>query len=173
MILSFVLLSQILQFTPQNQLEPINPKDVLTVCEVLTDLQKYRGKIIQIRGRWLGTSLDGRDCAPLRTGDYMWESGIAIAMPSWLILEKEGTPATWSLDQRAYDRAERELRLQATRYNRDIIVTFIGRLDAREEGLVTFRGGDEKLHGLGYGHLGVYPAQLVIVTVKDIVAVPK
>lgn len=169
-LILFIHIALLLQLTSPEQVVPINPVKPVTVCEVLGDLQKYRGKIIQIRGRWLGTSLDGHECKPLRTGDYGWESGIAIAEPDWPILE---TPATWTLDRKALDRAEQEMRLQAIRYNKHVIVTFIGRLDAREEGLQTFRGGDGNLHGLGYGHLGVYPAQLVIATVRDIVPVPK
>ena len=64
----------------------------------------------------------------------------------------------WKLDQRAYDQATRELWQKKT-----VSATFIGRLDARSEGLQTSRGV-----GNGYGQLGRFPAQLVIVTVKDV-----
>src|ERR1041385_303409 len=155
-----VLLIQIIQLlhlSEPAQLVPINVKP-LTVCEILADLAKYRGNVIQVRDEWLGTSLYGRDCAPPQTGDYVWEPAIWLIEPGSLILEKEGTPASWKLDQRAYDQATRALWQKKTGS-----ATVIGRLDARSEGLQTSRGV-----GNGYGQLGRFPAQLVIVTVKDV-----
>ena len=149
---------QLLQLSEPKQMLPINTKP-LTVCDILADLQKYRGSIIQVRDEWLGTDLHGRNCAPPRTGDYVWEPAIWLLDPTSPILEKEGTPATWKVDQIAYDQAIRQLR----RY-RTVTATFIGRLDVRAEGLQTARGV-----GNGYGHLNRFPAQLVIATVRDVV----
>ena len=148
---------------------PINPRKPLSVCEVLASLPMYRGKLIEIRGRWLGTSIDGQTCPPLRTGDYVWESAISVEMPSSPLLKLEERPATWKLDQAAYDRAERALWTQGNQQHRGVIVTFVGRLDAREEGLQTLRRPEGNLQPNGYGAAGVYPAQLVIATVKDVV----
>ena len=76
MVLGFLLFLRIiyiLQILLPTEITPINPTQPLTVCDVLKDLQEYRGKIVQIRGRWNGPILEGRACAPLKTGDYEWE----------------------------------------------------------------------------------------------------
>ena len=170
MVLGFLLFLRIiyiLQILLPTEITPINPTQPLTVCDVLKDLQEYRGKIVQIRGRWNGPILEGRACAPLKTGDYEWPSGVAIQFPSSRTLERE-EPVAWALDQEAYNQIERE-RLQALEHTTEILATFIGRLDAREEGLQILRRPDGDVITNGYGHLGVYPAQLVIATVKDLV----
>ena len=166
--LLFFQLIHIMQLSLANEIRPINPAQPLTVCEVLEDLQKYRGKIIQVRGRWNGPILEGRACAPLKTGEYVWPSGVAIELPS----RAREEPATWTLDQEAYNQAYRKY-LQAIEHTTEILVTFIGRLDAREEGLEIFRHPDGDVITNGYGHVGAYPAQLVIATVKDVVPEPQ
>ena len=174
MLLTLFLLLQLnglIQVRTTAQVVPINPDAPLTVCQILADLPRYQSKIVQVRGKWLGTSLDGHDCQPLRTGEYVWEMGIAIAEPDSPILELEGERVTWTLDRRAVDRAAQQMETQRNRYGRYVMGTFIGRLDTREEGLATYRTDDGKLHGLGFGHLNRYPARLVIATVKDIVPV--
>ncbi len=167
MILGIFLfhIMQLLQLQSPSQVVPINLQKPLTVCEVLADLPKYRGSVIQVRDEWLGTNLYGRDCAPPRTGPYVWEPAIWLIEPTSPILEKQGTPVPWSLDQRAYDQAVRELRIRG---NQAVIATFVGRLESRAEGLQTARGGGDNLVGNGYGHLARFPAQLVIATVKDV-----
>ena len=85
MVLGFSLFLQIihvLQISLPTEITPINPTQPATVCDVLDYLQRYRGKIIQIRGRWKGSILEGRACAPLKTGDYVWPSAVAIVFPS-------------------------------------------------------------------------------------------
>ena len=167
--LLFFQLIHILQLSLPNEIRLINPAQPLTVCEVLEDLQKYRGKIIQVRGRWNGPELEGRACAPLKTGEYVWPSGVVIELPSWAREE----PATWTLDQEAYNQAYRKY-LQAIEHTTEVLVTFTGRLDAREEGLqIIFRHPDGDVITNGYGSNNAYPAQLVIVTVKDVVPEPR
>ena len=63
---------------------------------------------VQIR-EWLGTNLYGRIAWHPERGIMFWEPAIWLLEPTSPILEKEGTPATWRLDQKAYDQAIREL----------------------------------------------------------------
>jgi hypothetical protein len=121
-----VLLIQIIQLlhlSEPAQVVPINVKP-LTVCEILADLAKYRGNVIQVRDEWLGTNLYGRDCAPPQTGDYVWEPAIWLIEPASPILEKEGTPASWKLDQRESLRSGYSRTVAEEDCERDIHRTF-------------------------------------------------
>src|SRR5437867_4356539 len=74
-----------LQFVPINQ-TPLN------VCEVLQNLDRYRGQLVQIRagfGPW--GDLHG-NCPPLRTGDHTWVNGIWLALPTG-----EHGPVAWDV----------------------------------------------------------------------------
>jgi hypothetical protein len=146
------------------QLEPIN-RQPLSVCEVLQDLKTYRGQIIQIRGRWTGDSLEGDCPTSLKTGDYEWPSAVVLTQPNSSIVESE-EPAKWKADMPAYRRALRELE---RRSQDSVVATFVGRLDARDR-LEVLTNNVPQPVPVGYGHLGTYPARLVIITVKEVVA---
>ena len=60
----------------------------LSFCEVLHNLGKYRGKVIEVRGVFDGDLIG--DCVPLKTLQYDWFNGIYLDFPS----NMDGTPPT-------------------------------------------------------------------------------
>jgi hypothetical protein len=158
------------------QIVPINPSSPLTVCQVLENREHYRGKFIEIRGRFFGNSLRG-DCPPINTATLTWDSAVDLALPSSLTLAR---PATWDVPYDWYEgivsNAARLLQPTSEtghttapvaveepiypNYYPAVSATILGRLETR----------DIEVNGarVGYGHLGFLPAQLIIVDVKDL-----
>jgi len=136
----------------------MSPDKPLTVCQVLADLQKYRGKVIQIRDQWNGTDIYGRGCAAPKTGEFVWEPAI------WL---------KWSTDEDSRN-AGSKMKAAIAKKPRYVVATFVGRLEAGEEGLQTGQGGTPDIVvGNGYGRLARYPARLVVTRMKDVAAEKK
>jgi len=144
-------------FAQRQDLVPINPGQPLTVCEVLQDLSSYRGKNIEIRGVWAGAYLID-DCAQLKTGGHIWPNAILTVEPDDV---RTQDPVSWRMDANAYRRAVRTMNRSTVR------ATFVGRLDARARLFVVTEGVPEPVPG-GFGHLGQFPARLVIGTIKDV-----
>jgi hypothetical protein len=153
---------------PQNV--AINAGKPLALCDVLQNLASYSGKIIEIRGDWPGNALEGEDCR-VRTGTYVWHSGILLAFPKDLAVEND-KPANWSFDTSVWDRSLAILHLLKKQFGGDVRVraTFIGRLDTYGETLQIVTHANGYIVPLGYGHLNAYPARLVLVDVKDVAA---
>ena len=137
----------------------------LTVCEVLQDLGKYRGRIIEVRGEFNGGHLRG-NCLPLTTGGHTWFNGIEIDFPKNPSVEGE-EPTQWTFDVKVIsEAAERAAALQrASGPEATVMATVAGRLDVPDPLMVQTEKG---LAPNGYGHLNVYPARLIIVRIKDI-----
>ena len=165
----FMFATTVLFFEVQ-AIVPVNPGHPLTVCEVLEDLAAYRGKIIEVRGEWQGGYLIDR-CPPLRTGNHTWPNAILTVQPDDFMVRIQ-EPVNWRMDADAYNRADRDF-IRAARSKEESVVkaTFIGRLDARESLFLVTEGVPRPIPG-GFGHLGVFPARLVINTVKDLVVSP-
>ena len=134
-----------------------------TVCEALSNLSLYNGKMIALVGRismsnegqWLG-----EECAShLTTGDYAW--------PNLVWLEHDPSSETaqqadFTIDEGAL-RAKFESVLRSTklRNQHDHWALVYGRLETRER-LETVLSKDGKTkHGYGFGHLAGAPAQIV------------
>jgi len=146
----------------------------LTVCEVFQDLQANSGRMIEVRGELLTGrrtfALRQKDCpTKLRTGDLEWPTAIDLAAAGSIQLD---SPAAFSLDEKAVAAMDKLLcflhESTASELGVGITATFVGELRTRE----VYRAKsapDGTPYGGGFGHLGVYPAQLVYRTVKDIV----
>jgi len=141
----------------------------LDVCEVLQSLSRYRGRMITVRGEFVGNAIDGPACAVLKTGDHEWHKSILIDIPheSYGFIDP---PAEWKIDLKQWDSAVKKWQALRKRWGSatPIFATIVGRLDTRNELLGVPALPDTKLVPWGYGHLGMYPARLVLLEIKDI-----
>jgi hypothetical protein len=145
----------------------------LTVCEVLSKLDKYRGKEVGIRGVLMGgrhgSALYDRNqaeapCPEVLKQQRTWPSAVYLVWPNQKTVD--GGPRRFEPELEAIEKNMADARKQV-RENRDqlIVATFFGEVRARRR-IAIFPREDWYL-GNGYGQGGQYPAQLVIRTVTD------
>lgn len=138
---------------------PVNGDKPLDVCTVLKNIQTYRGEIISIRGRWDGDDIQG-DCGITSREDNRF--GIPYSENAIVWVHPYGTnwddQPEWSEDRVVVEALTKKYD-QLMRQGHNVLATFVGRLEARR---TDFRSG--------YGHMGAYRAQLVLVTIKDVVS---
>ena len=138
----------------------------IAVCELLKHVGSYRGKRIVVRGiYWFGLR---QSCAEaFVTRDHRWPSAIN------LVDSDSHTPndgqIPFKTDRRSWDELD-QLVLGEGRAGRreEIWVTIAGEVRAPQE----YVRKDGSLAG-GYGHLGVFPVELVVERVSDISVVPR
>jgi hypothetical protein len=140
------------------------------VCELLTELQRYRDKIVTIRGELVttdeGVYLDEKCPKPLVTSGFVWTNpiGVWLTQPGSNDVENRTSPAP-ETDVRPT--ADDLLKKYVTDSSVRIWVTVTGRLETREKFLMVLRG-DGKTVPFGYGHMNACPAQLVCYQMKDV-----
>jgi hypothetical protein len=141
-------------------------KKPIAVCQVLQNLQYYRGKVVKVRGNWNGIALSD-DCNNLTAGNYKWENAIYLtpitgSKPAMKDLE-------FTIDMSKVYKAINELeRLQPGPVN----ATILGKLDAKEK-LEIFTQGAYQRIPLGFGPGGIYPAQIMLMEIIDIIGQPQ
>ena len=124
----------------------------LSMCDLSKDFSAYRDKHVTVRGVYY---YGLRQTCPQKCADGPW--------PSFVNLAGEG--ANWE----AVDRVQRTVEVQAKRGKRfEIWVTAVGQLktQAKQSRL----GPCDKIGSgyFGYGHLGAFPAELVVESFSDI-----
>ena len=126
---------------------------VMSVCDVSRDFPGFRDKGLTVRGVYY---YGLRQECPQKCKGGLW--------PSFINLEG-GTDATWA----ALAKAEREVETEAKRTGKrfEIWVTVVGRFQTRAK-RSPLGPCDRKTWGPGYGHLGVFPAQIVVESIRDI-----
>ena len=126
---------------------------LLSVCDLSKDYGPYRDKLIAVRG----VSYYGlRQTCQQTCANGPW--------PSFLDLVG-GDNATWD----ALVKAEQTVEIEAKKGKRfEVWVTAVGRLKTRAR--LSPLGPCDKIGSryLGFGHLGVYPARLVVNYLSDI-----
>jgi len=129
--------------------------------------------MITVRGEFVGDRIDGPTCPTLKTGDHEWHKSILIAIPD----ESDpriDPPAGWKIDLKNWDKAVKEWQALRKRWgaSRPVFATIVGRLDIRNEQLGLPERvpalPDSKLIPWGYGHLGLHPAQIVLLDISDV-----
>ncbi|MBN9658996.1 MAG: hypothetical protein J0H49_12505 [Acidobacteria bacterium] len=144
--------------------EPSQSSKPLSVCEVLADLQSYRGKVISVRGQLLrgeeGSYLTSDKCArPLETNGYTWKNPIPLSL----------LPGSADI---AVSAQSRERLIQASaNTDKAVWVTYAGRLETRTSFEMVHRG-DGQVVPYGYGHLNACPAELIFTEIRDVVFGP-
>ena len=133
-----------------------------TVCEVINSLPCYRGKVITIRGvvyyggthGWtLGDISDDEVC--VKWGKEKWPSGINLV---WASFETDSVRKSWALIEK----------LSNHKPDLTFAATVTGELRARWW-TTLYRNKKEKwFYGNGYGHLGQFPAELIVSNITDL-----
>ena len=148
----------------------------LTVCEVLNDIDDYRGKIIAVRGivfsSYHGSGLadyERRECPGLSKAGKQWPSSIYL---TWHDATPEDGSRGFVPDAKNIEQTLSEVNsaIEKSRsqgeHSLTYIATFIGELRSRRDILIKKRESGAYA-GNGYGQLGRYPAHLVIKSVGD------
>jgi hypothetical protein len=131
----------------------------VTVCEVLKNLGRYRGKKVTIGGvYWYGLRQPCVD--PFVTGEKVWPSAVDLASSQIVAGTQDAVP--FRTDQLSWDKMETLVQQEAEAGRREEVwVTAIGVLRAlqtRKDGQVVG----------AYGDLGTFPAQLIIERVVNV-----
>jgi hypothetical protein len=136
-------------------------RPLMTICELLKNPSTYRGKLVTVTGiYWYGLREPCRE--PLVTGNRTWPTVIDFAHSD--ILGASGEAIAFATDSKSWDHLQLFVRQEARAGRREEIwVTVVGMFRAPE----SYVNKDGQVFG-GYGHLGGYPAQLVLKTVLDI-----
>jgi hypothetical protein len=156
-----MILLSALNTLPQNG-ELAHFEAPLTVCQVLQDLDLYRGKTIAVRGNWDSIYLEDSCKMKLKTGDYTWLNALYVRPTKRM--NNTGVEV-WTIDRNAYDKAISE----SLRIPGPVTATIIGQLEAKENLEVFTEGGYPRIP-LGFGPHAIFPAEIIITEIKDIVA---
>ncbi len=133
----------------------------VSVCDVIKDPTAYRGRMVAVTGvYWYGLR---QACAePLVTAGHTWPSALEFVDSSEA--GQTGEPVSFQTDLRSWDDLNKTVIREAKAGRRGAIwVKITGKLLAPEKYIE-----DGRLVTLGYGHLGVFPAELVVESVSDI-----
>jgi hypothetical protein len=149
----------------------------LSVCELLGDLGRYRERVVRVRAVVAGGGRHGsylRDIGPeaVCLGLQKWPPAIDLVStrqesqiegPLGFTPDEEGIRAIWRSIQEVAPSAE----------HRKVEAIFIGKIESRK-GIEIHKfdeNGEPGWMGNGYGHLGQFPAQLVLQSMDDISAI--
>jgi hypothetical protein len=178
------------------QTVPVPPTQ--SICQLFEDLRSHDGKQVSVRGVLyqsmeifaLGAHCDDKarfattynwapalqglpDTPP--TGRYTWPTALDLKSASWV--EDGEEPVRFQTDLDAWKRVNGVIDAQLVRLGLserevEISVTVVGQLRLKKRYEVG-KSQDGTVRGGGYGHFGIYPAQLVIKTVADPEVSPK
>ena len=173
-LLTFLVMAVALGQTRAADKEPV---PTLTVCEALANLEKYDGKMVQIRDRVYGTdegaSFVGESCPGIFVTDgKTWPSGIAWTMPTdaQFILH----PVNFSFDRVSSKKLHKKWGKLRKRFaDRCIAVAYTGMFESwsKEKARKTDPEGHVWWFD-GFGHLNGAPAQLVLKSADDVAPIP-
>jgi hypothetical protein len=141
-------------------------QEPLPVCDVLQNLQKYKGKIITVRGYWNMGSLFNRCAIPLKTDNYEWPQSIYLS-PT---INQPGSMPEWKIDRLEWENALDEcMRIS---HEGPVLATIVGILDAQLDKngkLMTLSlKGSHDIITFGFGGQGKHPAKITVIKIKDI-----
>lgn len=140
--------------------EPLSAPDTpISVCEALRKLRDLNGKVVSIRAQVVATDelyyLIGTACEkPLVTDGYTWKN------PAGIALLPDKLPAQVKPEDLVVLNPEQPTDSDV------IIATFTGRFESRERYEVVALANGVRIP-YGYGHMGGFPAQLVIKEIRD------
>jgi hypothetical protein len=140
----------------------------LTVCDLLGHLNRYKDKIIAVRGELRTGSeevaLYATDCSTrVTTNGHRWLNAIWLTPPDGLPERLVG----FALDEVAMAKFNRDLGNVRTNdlASAPVFVTVIGKCETRTR-FVGGPGPNGTWIGNGFGHLNAYPAQLVFMRME-------
>jgi hypothetical protein len=132
---------------------------VYSVCSLLHKLKRFHNQMVRIRGTvqsgletfCLRDSCDFR----LKTVANTWPSAIWLAGPAMA-----ESAIDFQSDMKSIQRLHDLLHEKTRDFSAEVVATIEGKLEAHP--LRTGIGGNGQAIGMGYGHLGGFPAQLII-----------
>lgn len=148
----------VLQTRP-DEAKAISVGPATTVCDLLGNLPAYNGRVVKVRGiYWNGIR---QTCTkPLTTSGHTWPSAVNLVESS----EPTNEARIITTDHESWDKLDTiALRTAQAHRKAEIWVTVMGRVRAP----TSFVRKDGRVVG-GYGHLGVFPAELVVAHVSEI-----
>jgi hypothetical protein len=131
---------------------------VISVCDLSRDFTAYRDQIVAVRGVYF---YGLRQACPQTCAAGPWPSFVD------LVGSDTASEAIWADVQKAERNAEQEGK-QGRRV--EVWVTVKGRLETRERRSPV--GPCDMVAKGGYGHLGVFPALIVVQVFQDVQVVP-
>ena len=171
------------------QTPPSQPR-LWSICELFEDLVSHAGRVVTVRGLlYQGKeifALGGRcqskfvtrylafpglpGVTPDLTAEYVWPTAINLTYST--NRSEGGSPITFSTDTDSVDRTieyivkQHRTEFKNAKLNTDVLVTVIGMLRVRSHyDIGPLPNGT--MRGSGYGHLSIYPAELVILRMGD------
>lgn len=141
--------------------EKTEDAQAISICDLLQSVRSYRGKTVTVRGiYWSG--LRQACTEPFSTGDHTWPSAINLVDSDYVAGTEDSV--RFKTDCGSWDRLD-EIAIREGRAGRreEIWVTMTGKLRAPQ----AYIRKDGRVVG-GYGHLGVFPAELVVERVFDV-----
>lgn len=137
---------------------PQPSRSILSVCDLSRDFAAYRDKVVAVRGVYWYCL---RQACPQKCANGPW--------PSFLDLIGSESPGSDEGAWDSLDKAQRKVELEAKKGKRlEIWVTAVGQLRTRAQRSPL--GPCDKIGSryYGYGHLGGFPAELVVKSFSDI-----
>ena len=143
----------------------------VSVCEVFQQIDTYRNKLVTVTGIYYYGLRDQCPNGPSSDG-IPWPTAIDLVNSESPELDEE--PVDFATEFagffRLLDLAEALLQ-RGQRGNREIVATITGKLHIQRDYRQS-RGG-KGLVGTGFGHLGVFPARMVVLRVDKVRVRPK
>jgi len=146
--------------------DALSAEKPLYVCDILGNLQKYRGRVVQVRAVMNHGLRPFAACEmPTITEGYKWPDAISAEIIREVPNVSECASSTRrDLTIRSFMEEERKAKVASP--NITTVATFIGRILAREKYVRV-----QTNYGLlanGFGHLGAFAAAMEIYIVRDI-----
>jgi hypothetical protein len=153
----------------------------LTVCQVLSQLDQYRGKIIALRVLVVAGSFHGSilvdheikgECPLIAETGKHWRSAIAPRYPNPEWIPPDG-PLKFAPDyaeiENLLDKLQEVLKKaeETQNHNFGYMATVTGEVRSRQD-LKIFKHSDGWYAGNGYGEGGQYPAEIIIKSIADL-----
>ncbi|HWR53452.1 MAG TPA: hypothetical protein VN428_20260 [Bryobacteraceae bacterium] len=139
--------------------QPPSRIQVMTVCELSRDFTAYRNQVVPVRGVYFHGL---RQECPQSCASGPWPSFVD------LVGSDAAGDAIWAELAKAERTAEQEAK-QGRRV--EIRVTVRGKLNASERRSPI--GPCDRVVNSGFGHLGVFPAQIVVEAFNDVQVIPQ
>lgn len=134
----------------------------ISVCELLKNIQQYRNTIVDVTGiYWNGLR---QSCPePFVTGGHAWPSAVDLVEAGYVSMGGGQTPS-FETDRKSWDALQLLVLREARARRREEVWVRI-RGEVRAPARYVRDGGE--IFG-GYGHLGGFPAELVVERVLDV-----
>jgi hypothetical protein len=146
-----------------------------SVCGLMAKLKSQRQKIIRVRGELFAgseiTALGDQACGkPFTAGGIKWATAVDLVSSDYR--PGGGEPRAPFVTEPAVMARLASTVAERKRLGRNgkVLITVTGFLRVRDKYIPMTTGYG--VQGNGYGHLGVYPAQLVIKAIEDITILP-